>query len=127
MISRIIGVCVCALLCTLVLKQYSKPFSVIVSILACLLCLSLLSDKLYELFASINDIADKIPTASSYVKLMLKTLCIILVAKFTADICRDNGESALASFTETGAKVVVIVMILPLFDTVLSLVGGLVK
>ncbi|MDE6385833.1 MAG: stage III sporulation AC/AD family protein, partial [Eubacterium sp.] len=42
-------------------------------------------------------------------------------------LCRDCGENALASQTETAAKVIVIAMILPLFETVIKIITGLLE
>ena len=58
---------------------------------------------------------------------MLKALGIALITQFVSDTCRDNGENALASITETVAKIAVIVMLLPLFETVFDIVSGLLK
>lgn len=87
----------------------------------------LISSKLQMVIDSISSIALSIPHAFQYVKLMVKVLCIIIITQFVCDICRDNGENAIASFTEIGAKIVVISMIMPLFESIISIVSGLVK
>ena len=38
-----------------------------------------------------------------------------------------TGESALAGVTETAAKITVIALVIPLFETVIKIVIGLVK
>ena len=58
---------------------------------------------------------------------MLKSLCIVIITQITVDLCRDNGENALASFTEISAKVLIISLVMPLFEAVITMVMGLVK
>lgn len=69
---------------------------------------------------------DIISTAP-FVKLMLKVLGITIIAEISSSMCRDYGNSSLASSIEFGAKVVVITLIFPLFKTIISIVNGLVK
>ena len=58
----------------------------------------------------------------------MKTLGICFLTQFAVDSCKDAGESALASKVELAGKVTVVVMALPLFQsiasTAVSLVGG---
>ena len=65
--------------------------------------------------------------AGAYAGLMLKVLGIVLITQFISDICRDSGENALAGQTETAAKIIVISMILPLFDSVINIISGFLK
>ncbi|MGN0457640.1 MAG: stage III sporulation AC/AD family protein [Eubacterium sp.] len=127
MIIKLIGISLAVLFCSILLREYNKPFTLILSISAGIIAVFLISDKIYELFQRANELSASVPQAMPYIKLMLKVLCIILVTQFVCDICRDNGENALASFTEIGAKIVVISLIIPLFETIISIVSGLVK
>ncbi len=72
-------------------------------------------------------LSQTVPSGVVYVKLMLKVLCIVIITQFTVDICRDNGENALASLTEMSAKVFALSLLMPLLETVISMVVGLVK
>ena len=64
--------------------------------------------------------------AASYLKIMFKVLGVALLAQTVADLCRDSGESALAGQTETAAKILIVVMILPLLSAVTEVITGLV-
>ena len=85
------------------------------------------SDKLSNLMSQLLSISETIDSTVSYVKLMLKSLCIVIITQITVDLCRDNGENALASFTEISAKVLIISLVMPLFQAVITMVMGLVK
>lgn len=125
--AKLIGISFCILLCSVMLKQKNKAFSFLLSLAGGVLAFLCVSDKVYDLFSKIITLSDFAPASVSYVRLMLKILCVSLITAFTCDACRDNGENALASFVETGSRIVIISMIMPLFEAVLNVVIGLVK
>lgn len=127
MIIKYIGISICVLFCALLLRRYNKTFAVIVSVAGSAILFLLVSRQLNDIIAKIGDISSSVNSTAPYIKLMLKVLGITLVTQFVVDTCRDNGENALASMTEIVAKILVVSMVLPLFETIISIVSGLVK
>ena len=125
--AKVLGISFCVLMCSLVVGEHNKSFAFILSVAGGILSFLTISDKVSELFSSLMSLSESVPSGVMYVKLMLKVLCIVIITQFTVDICRDNGENALASFTEVSAKVLVLSLVMPLFETVISMVVGLVK
>ena len=125
--AKVLGISFCVLMCSLVVREHNKSFALILSVAGSILSFLTISDKVGELFSSLMSLSASVPSGVMYVKLMLKVLCIVIITQFTVDICRDNGENALASFTEVSAKVLVLSLVMPLFETVISMVVGLVK
>ena len=124
---HIIGIAICTVLCVILLKDKAQAFSVVISISGALLVLFIVFKKLNGVVDTFSEFAAQIDNLSGYLRLMLKVLGITVITQFVADICRDNGENALATATETAAKISIMVLILPLFETVISIVNGLVK
>lgn len=124
---KFIGIAISVLFCSLLLKDKNRTFAIILSIAGGCLLFAIVSAELGEIIKSISDISSSVTSTAPYIKLMLKVLGITLITQFMSDICRDNGESALASMTEAVAKIIVVSIILPLFETVISIVSGLVK
>ena len=56
------------------------------------------------------------------VGLMLKALGMALISKLCADVCRDTGESALASGVESVGKIAIFALAVPTFVKILELV-----
>jgi stage III sporulation protein AD len=124
---KFIGISICILFCSIILKEYNRQFSIVLSIAgAALLFLSAVSE-LKSVVETVMSFSEVSSSALGYSKLMLKILGITLITQIVCDICRDNGENALASMTATIAKIIVVSLVLPLFETVISIVGGLVK
>ncbi|MBE6801746.1 MAG: hypothetical protein E7530_02545 [Ruminococcaceae bacterium] len=55
------------------------------------------------------------------IKIMLKVFGILSIGAVTADICRDNGENALAGVVEIGVKIMAVSCALPVFQAVITL------
>ena len=49
---------------------------------------------------------------------MMKICGIALVAEFASDICRDCGESALATKTELAGKIVILAVAMPMITSI---------
>lgn len=123
--TQIIGISVVALIFGLFMRDYNKTVSLILVIFAALLILFKTIGGITEIAAALNDIASGVSETSAYIKLMFKVLGIALVTQIVADLCRDCGESALASQTEVAAKIIIVTLILPLFETVVKIISGL--
>ncbi len=116
-----------ALIASVLLKKYGREFSLLTVICAALCIFALIAGDLYTLIGKISDLTESVSGVSSYLKLMLKVLALSLISQLLSDICRDCGESALASQTEIAAKILMLIITLPLFESVIEIVTGLLK
>lgn len=124
---NLIGIAVSGLMLSILLRNYNKVVSVIISIASSMLIFIQVIGGTAQIFNLLNQISADVRPVEEYVKLMIKVLGITLASQFVADMCRDCGENALAGTTETATKVIVISMILPLFETVIKIVTGLIE
>ncbi len=124
---QIIGISICGLLLTVFLRDYNKTVSIVVMLASAVIIFFLVLDGLSGIFTYIAEISSGAESTAEYIKLMMKVLGITLISQFTADMCRDAGENTLANQTETAAKIIVILMILPLFEAVLNIITGLLE
>ncbi len=124
---KVVGISFCVLICSILLKEYNRPIAALLSLAGGLFAFLAVFARIRGLMTSFNRITSSLPVSAEYISIMLKVLCIVIVTKLVADSCRDNGENALASFTELAAKVLVLAISMPLFETLLNIVIGLVK
>lgn len=125
--TAVIGISLSALILAVFLKDYNKTASLFIMIGASVLIFLRIASSISEIFASVTEISSGAQAAAQYIKMMLKVLGIVLITQFISDLCRDSGENALAGQTETAAKIIVISMILPLFDSVINIISGLLQ
>lgn len=62
-----------------------------------------------------------------YIETVIKALGIAVISESAADLCRDAGESAIASKTEFAAKIMIIYLALPVIKNLISLAFGVVE
>ena len=124
---KVAGLILISLLLIIFLKQTKREFAFLLSIGCAVILLAAVAEDFITAVKRIYDLSSGIGDISTYISLMIKILCISLVAQFVVDLCRDAGENALASQTEIASKILILMMTLPLFETVISIVTGLLK
>lgn len=118
---------VVSLLLIIFLKDVKREFALILTIACSVILFIFISNDFFSVFEKIYALSSGIGNVNSYVSLMLKILGISLISQFVVDLCRDAGENALASQTEIASKVIILIMTLPLFETVINIIVGLLK
>lgn len=124
---KIAGVVIISLVLLVFLKGVSREIAIFVSIATAVIILSMVSSEMIEIADRLIDLSSEIINGNSYIKLLIKILGISLLSQFVSDLCRDCGENALASQSETVSKITILIMIFPLFETVINIVVGLLK
>ncbi len=124
---RFVIITVFVLLTSVIIKDKNKSISVFLSLSGICILLFIGIDYIKAISERLSSIVSAIPSSAEYIKLIIKALIITVIAQLVSDICRDNGENALASTAEIVTKSAVIIMVMPLFEAVLSIVNGLIK
>ena len=122
---QIIGISLAALILGIFLRQHNKTISLLLIIIGCIAIFYESLSSLSGIIQALNSISSGIGETAVYLKIMFKVLGIALIAQIISDLCRDCGESALASQTEVAAKIFIVSLILPLLNTVIEVITGL--
>lgn len=121
----ILGIAITTLVLGLFLKEHNRTVSLLLVIFSCIALAFQSVGSIAGIIKSLNEMASGFSETSAYIKIMFKVLGIALIAQLISDLCRDCGESALAGQTETAAKILIITMIIPLLEAVISIISGL--
>ena len=124
---KVVGIVLTALIINIVLKNYSREFTLFVNIICAIIIFTLISNDLKGIVDRLISIASDVSVLSPYIKIMLKILGISMIAQLLSDLCRDNGENTLANQTELSAKIIILVTALPLFTTIMDIMIGMLK
>ncbi|MGN1202168.1 MAG: SpoIIIAC/SpoIIIAD family protein [Eubacterium sp.] len=124
---KIAGLVLISLLLIIFLKDTKREFALILSIACAVILIITIADDFITIAKRITDLSSEIANVNTYISLMIKILGISLISQFVVDLCRDAGENALASQTEIASKILILIMTLPLFETVINIVAGLLK
>ena len=122
-VIKFIGVGLFALVSIIVIKQYKPEFAVYITIIAGVLILIMMMDKLSAVINLLNELSNKSSNGSSeYIKILLKITGISILTEFAVSICNDSKETAIANKIDLGGKIIIISMSVPIITSLLELV-----
>ncbi len=124
---KIVVFCIVTVLLAVVLKKYNSMYSVLISIAGCVFVFLMIAEDFFSIVSKVSSLASDFSYTYSYIKLMIKTLGICIITQIVSDMCIDAGEKAMSTIVETGAKVTIIAMMMPLFETLVNIISGIVK
>lgn len=120
-VVKIIGIGMIALIIIIIIKQYRPEFALYISIMAGVLILLISLEKMGEVVTLIRGISEKAGINGKFLSILLKITGIAILTEFAVSVCKDSGESAIASKIEMGSKVVIISMSIPIISSLLEL------
>lgn len=119
-IIKIIGIGLIALIITIILKEYRKEYSIYVVIICGVIILLYSLDTITSIVNFIKDISKNRGFNTEFISCLLKITGISILTEYAVSICKDSGESAIASKIDFGGKVLVISMSIPIIGTTLE-------
>ena len=119
---KITGLAVVAVSLSVLLRQKNPEYSLMLSLASGILIISMLISSASPLFERIGGLLEASGAQAEYVQ----SLGLCFVTQIACDGCRDLGETAIASKVETAGKISVLLVSLPLFEQVLSIVNSLI-
>ena len=125
LVTQTAGICVIAALLGLVLRRGSPEVTLLLALAAAAVVLLALGQPLGELLAFLDSLTAQAGVSPALFQPLYKIVGIALVVKVGGGLCRDAGESALASVLELAGTVCALLAALPLLRAVLELIGEL--
>ncbi len=125
-ILKISGLAFVIITVSAILKQTKPEFSIQVVLATAVIMMGFvlsLSTTVYEYLIQLSEISG---IKSEYLKIVFKIIVISYISEFTASLCRDAGESAVAVKVETVGKLIITASSLPIFKELISLLSGMV-
>lgn len=119
-IIKIIGVGLIALIIIIILKQYRPEFVIYVSIIAGVIILILIMDKVSAIIDLLTSLSNKTVINNEFLVLLIKITGISFLTEFSVSICKDSGETAIANKIDIGGKVLIISMSIPIIASLLE-------
>ncbi|QEK12143.1 stage III sporulation protein AD [Crassaminicella thermophila] len=121
-IFKIVGLGIIATILTVVLKNQRPEISLQISIVTGIIIFIFIITKLASVLEVLNMLARKIDIDLVYITTILKIVGIAYVAEFGAQVCRDAGETAIASKVEFAGKILIMVLAIPILIALFNLI-----
>ncbi len=119
-IMQIVGIGIVAAVLAVTIRQSKPEIAVTVSVAAGIMIFFLVLGKIGAVIDVLKELAERADLHAIYLATILKILAIAYIAEFGAQICRDAGEGALAVKIEFAAKVLVLILAVPILAAVLQ-------
>ncbi len=124
-ILKIAALALCAVMLIVLVKNYKPEFGVFTAVACSVLILYFLADSLKYAFVYMSQLYGQLSFGKAYFPVIIKVLAIAYITEFTSQLCRDAGESSIASKVELAGKVIIFCVAIPVFVSILELVEQL--
>ena len=122
-VFQICGFALLGVAVVLILRGFRPEYATLVGIAVGILLLLGSLTPLQSLMASVSALAEQ-TGFSVYSSVILKSMGIGILAQTTADVCRDSGVGTLASKVEFAAKLIILLLCVPILQTLMALIEG---
>ncbi len=106
-------------------RAYRPEMALQISIVAGLLLLLYIVAQVSGILDSLRTLSERYGINSAYIGVLVKIIGIAYLAQFAGDICKDAGESAMASKVELGGRIMILAAALPAAISLLDMVASL--
>jgi stage III sporulation protein AD len=124
-ILNVLGIAVIATAIAVLLRQYKAEYAMLVGLAAGIIILLYILIKSQPVFSELNALMSNSGINNSYSQILIKALGICFITQLATDVCKDSGETAIASKVELVGKFAILLLALPLFEQVAKLAVGL--
>lgn len=126
-IMKIVGIGLIATILAIILREEKPEIAIQVSIVTGLIIFIFVITKLNSVVEVLKYFAAKTNIDLLYFTVILKVIAVAYITEFGAQVCKDAGESSIASKIEFGGKVLIMIMAIPilaaLMDTITKLIA----
>lgn len=101
-------------------KKQRPDFAIFLSIVVGVAIFLMMLGKIEAVFSLLTDLGSRANVNMIYMGTVLKIIGIAYIAEFGAQVCRDAGEGVVAAKIEFAAKILVMVMAIPIILAILE-------
>lgn len=125
-IVSIAGICITASIMCKLFSDNGKEYALYIKLAAAAAVMSMIIIFVSPIAETIRNIYSRAGADEEYLTVLFKALGICYITQFACDICRDSGENALASQAELAGKISLMIIALPLFESLADIVARLI-
>ena len=126
-IFKIVGLGIAAAVMSVFLKNWRGEIAIQISLIASAIIFFMIMPYLESVLEMFRDISNQIGIDVKFVTVILKVIGIAYVTQFGAELCRDAGETAVASKIEFGGKVMIVALSMPVLYSFLDVVNSIIR
>ncbi len=121
-ILQITSLGIVAVILIVILRQQRPEIAIQVSIITGVVIFMLLASRLKVVLDMLEDFSKKAGIDTVYFLTIIKIIGIAYISEFGSEICRDAGETSVASKIELAARVVIVVLAIPIMTSLVNMI-----
>ena len=122
-IFKVVAFSIVAVILITILKSVKKEdFALTITIIASLVLFAFVLAKLESITTLLTSLIEKSGINKDYLTLLLKVTGISYVVELATNICKDAGNTSIASKVEMLGKISIVVLTIPILTSVVSTV-----
>lgn len=125
-ILKIAALAIVGVISASLMKSVNKEISIYIILVTVILLFMSVIDKLTEVFDFLEGIYDNVTYGRTFFPIIIKVLAVAYITDFTAQLCKDAGESAIGSKVELAGKVIIFYLAMPILAAILELINSLI-
>ena len=114
------GIGILTVMALAVIKEIHESYAKWITLTSLIVCLGLIVTSLGEVVAFFNEISRV--SSNKHIETILKGLGVTSLTGVSCEICQSVGESTIGKYIEAVGKIEMLILSLPLFRELLSLV-----
>ena len=124
---KIIGVAFITTISATLLKSTKPELSFAITVTGIIVILTFIIDGMKDTVSAFNQIAQITGVENGLIKILLKIVGVGYLTEFSAGVLGDFGSQSLADKVALGGKITIVILALPIIQSLLNLVGGFLK
>jgi len=108
-----------------VVKGFKPELAIYVVIATVVIIFGIAAQRLVVVFEFLQTIYEQVTYGRIFFPILMKVLAVAYLADFTAQICKDSGENAIAGKVELAGKIVIFYLAVPILLTILELINSI--
>ena len=124
-IFQIVAVGILAAVISITIKKQSPEIAILITIAASILIFIMALPMLRQAVHMVSFIGDMADGHTAYVGLALRVIGIAYMTELGASVCKDAGETAIATKIDMAGRLIILVMAMPIMMDILRVITGL--
>ena len=126
-ILKIVTLAMTGVILASLMKSVNKELSIYIVLATVIILVLSIIDELTDIFHFLEGIYDNITYGKVFFPVILKVLAAAYITDFSAQLCKDAGESAIGSKVELAGKVMIFYLAMPILTAILELIGSILE
>jgi len=126
-IMKVIGLALLTTFTIIILKPTRPDIALLVGVAGGVIMLFMFVDALEVVILNMNNIVNRTGIDSKVFSAILKIIGIGYLTEFAAGVCNDAGNSAMGQKVLLAGKVIILILALPIINSLIDVVAGLVQ